>query len=149
MKPLSFCLLCFRTTVGILKGNNFEIQKRREAVHYFAPRHSVPGQAGLTRSAEGGGDDPCMFLFPDWVLAGGGLVVVVIYGQFKRKIFPLLPSFIALLIHSTRCVLNEPLCQIILGAEGKSIDRKRKPLGFGFGFFFSYCLIKKEELVNK
>ena len=75
-------------------------------------------------------------------------MVVVIYGQFKRKNFPLLPSFIALLIHSTRCVLNEPMCQIILGAEGKSIDRKRKPLGFGFGFFFQ-LLSDKERRVSK
>lgn len=61
---------------------------------------SVPGQAGLTQSAEVGSDDPWMFLFGGWVLGWVFFwLLLLCIASLKGKFFPfyllsLLYSFI-------------------------------------------------------
>lgn len=54
------------------------------------------------------------------------VVAVDTYVQFKRELF--LPLCLLSLLYSSihKCLLKAPMCQIFLGAEDKSIGRKRE-----------------------
>lgn len=108
---------------------------RGKDMHDFITRAHVLVRASLTQNDKTVKDD-CWFVF--WVLSLRITTKLYTFSLKGSCSFPLI-----LLIHPTNTCWMLPMCQIFLGAEDKSIE------GESMGFCWTYCLMKREESINK